>query len=183
VAGERVCAAEAYRADDVGRVAAGDLGRERVVCLRIKNELALDLNVGVRGVEILDDLLFDLDLLRIVAGAKASIPAHDCRSGSDRLRRDDDRSWRRSPRRFGRCFLAGRSLAGRSFGRSCRAGRGRARLSRRGDGGGSGCRRSRRYVAWRCRGWTCGSRGSSGRRAGAGRHHDDDDRHRGQSEP
>ena len=45
MAGERVGAAEADRADDVGRVAAGDLRRQRVVRLGVEDELARDLDV------------------------------------------------------------------------------------------------------------------------------------------
>ena len=90
MAGERIRATEADRTDDVRRVAAGDLRRERVVGLRIQDELALDLDVGVRRVEVLDDLLLDLDLLGIVAGAQAAIPADQLDAWRNGLRGNDD---------------------------------------------------------------------------------------------
>ena len=72
---ERVRAADADRPDDVGPVARGDLGREGVVGAGVRDGLEHEVDVRVARVEVLDDLLLDLDLLRGVAAAEAAEPA------------------------------------------------------------------------------------------------------------
>ena len=48
----------------------------------IQDELTFDLDVAVRFVEVVDDLLLDLDLGRIVASAQAAIPADQFHAGN-----------------------------------------------------------------------------------------------------
>ena len=68
--------------DDVRWIATGDLRRERVIgSVGVQDELTFDLDVAVRFVEVVDDLLLDLDLGRIVASAQAAIPADQFHAG------------------------------------------------------------------------------------------------------
>ena len=69
--------ADADRADDVGPVAGSELDRERVARGRVDESLELEVDAGVRGVEVLGHLALHLDLFGRVAGAQAAVPADD----------------------------------------------------------------------------------------------------------
>jgi len=107
--GEGVGTAVTDGTHDVGRVAARYFGRECVVGLRVQDELAGDLDVVVRVVPILDDLLLDLDGLRSVTAAEAAIPPNDLGSGGHVARIDDDGGRNRCCRRLR--FAGSRRLA------------------------------------------------------------------------
>jgi hypothetical protein len=77
--GEGVGALAADRADDVRRVAAGDLRRQGVLGDVVVDELDDQLDVVVLFVELGDQLLLALDLGDLGAGAETDEPAHDGR--------------------------------------------------------------------------------------------------------
>ena len=54
-----------------------ELDGQRVASGRVDETLELQVDAGVRGVEVLGHLLLDLDLLGRVAGAEAAVPADD----------------------------------------------------------------------------------------------------------
>ena len=122
---ERVGAADADRPDDVRPVARGDLGREGVVGAGVRDRLEGQVDVRVAGVELLDDLLLDVDLLRRVATAEAAVPADLGLAGSGRRPVDGDRRVRRGRR----------GVARRRGDLGCRGRRGDGRRAQRGRGG------------------------------------------------
>ena len=153
--GEGIGAAKSDWTDDVGRICAGDFCRQRVVREQIVNELALYLDVGVGGVEVVDNLRLDFNLGWVVTRAQAAVPAHCCHTLPDRGRTGEE-----CRRLRGRTCTLGRRLRRRAARRtragSCR----RQRACARGGSGSRGwsarCRWSGR--AWRrrrCRGGAC----------------------------
>ena len=60
---ERLGAADAGRADDVRPIARRDLGRQRVAGALVRDGFEREMDVRVGGIEFLDHLLLDLDLL------------------------------------------------------------------------------------------------------------------------
>ena len=72
---ERLGAADAGRSDDVRPIAGCDLGRQRVARALVRDGFEREMDVRVGGIEFLDHLLLDLDLLGSVTATEAAVPA------------------------------------------------------------------------------------------------------------
>ena len=99
---ERLGATDADRTDDVRPGARPDLDRQGIAGQLVGIALEPEVDAGMRGVEVLGDLLLDLDLLRRIAGAEAAVPADlDVARLGGRARARDGGECRRG---LGRCL-------------------------------------------------------------------------------
>ena len=128
---ERVRAADAHRAHDVGAVARRDLDAEGVVGARVRHRLERQVDVRMTRIELLRHGLFHGHLFGRVAATEAAVPADLHLAGLCRAAAGGDRRGDRRPGRAGGCRRAGRGPcrgAGRGPGR-----RGRCRAAARRD--------------------------------------------------
>src|SRR2546427_520025 len=69
--GERARAADSKRSHDVGRVTGRETGGEGVPRAVIRDVIELERDVGLRFVEVRDELIEDLERARVVAASQA----------------------------------------------------------------------------------------------------------------
>ena len=176
LAGEGVRPADPDRADDVRRVAAGDLRRQVVEGDLVVDDLDLELDLAVVAlVEVIDHVALGGQLLGLGAGAEPDVPPHDGLVAGRLPAAEHGLDGRRRRRRGGlgcgaicsgirggavrRRALGGRALGGRGLGRGAVGGGGVRRVivvviatACGGDeGGGDGDGREASEPRWTCR--------------------------------